>query len=282
MRRRREVPVKLSLFAVKKHYRIVRNMIEGNRSRLWAVTALVLAGVVVGYVLITRFGDFRPSAPQRPQVSGRPDDREVVHPKIRTLEEIAQYTAGRPIPEPTTERAVGDTEDDDHILGNPDATITIIEYTNLDNLYARLMHQKLKELVEEDQNVNLMFRHFPFPSHPFDVEAAEMSECVYLQLGHDGFWEYIDRTFKDGLFDKSDIIRHAMEVGADEKTMEKCMEKDDAYNSVRVESRDALIYSGVSTTPSFFFRDNRTEEIRYMQGADTMSFIRSVVDEMLK
>ena len=88
--------------------------------------------------------------------------------------------------------------DDDPIIGNPDAPITIVEFSDFQCPFcARFNAQTLPSIMEEyiDQGkVKLVFRDFPIQSiHPNALPAAVAAECANEQ---DKFKEMHDVLFE--------------------------------------------------------------------------------------
>ncbi len=76
--------------------------------------------------------------------------------------------------------------DDDPIIGNPDAPITIIEFSDFQCPFCARFHiQTLPTLMEEyieKGTVKLVFRDFPIQSiHPNAVPASVAAECANEQ-----------------------------------------------------------------------------------------------------
>ena len=93
------------------------------------------------------------------------------------------YKGDIPLPEST-----------DHIYGNPNAQVTIIEYSDYECPFCKRIHSTLKKVVDESNgNVNWIYRHWPLHQHSFEKLAA--SECVAQIKGNDAFWKYSDLLF---------------------------------------------------------------------------------------
>ena len=78
------------------------------------------------------------------------------------------------------------SDDDDPIIGNPDAPITIIEFSDFQCPFCARFHvQTLPALMDEyiDQGkVKLVFRDFPIQSiHPNALPASVAAECANEQ-----------------------------------------------------------------------------------------------------
>ncbi|MDE2031316.1 MAG: thioredoxin domain-containing protein [Patescibacteria group bacterium] len=82
----------------------------------------------------------------------------------------------------------------DHIYGNPNAPVTIIEYADFECPYCKQFHPILKQIVDEsNNNVRWIYRHFPIHQHSFEELVA--AECVAKLKGNDAFWKYGDLLF---------------------------------------------------------------------------------------
>lgn len=83
---------------------------------------------------------------------------------------------------------------DDHILGNPNAAITIIEYSDFECPYCKKFHATLNQIVAESNgNVAWVYRHWPIHQNSFEKLVA--SECVAKIKGNDAFWKYSELLF---------------------------------------------------------------------------------------
>ena len=107
------------------------------------------------------------------------------------------------------------TDPDRHVLGDPDAPVTIVEYGDLECPYCRDAEPVLRRLVEEsDGRVRLVWRHLPlFQLHPHALAAALAAEAAG---GQGRFWEMQRLLFEhqDALSD-DDIVAYAAELGLD-------------------------------------------------------------------
>jgi len=85
----------------------------------------------------------------------------------------------------------------DHVAGNPDAPITIIEYSDFQCPFCSRAHPTVARVVEEsDGEINWVYRHFPLTNiHPAAYPASVASECVAELAGNDAFWVFTDTLF---------------------------------------------------------------------------------------
>ena len=103
----------------------------------------------------------------------------------------------------------------EHVLGNPDAPVTVVEYGDFECPYCAAAAPVLRQLVaESDGRVRLVFRHFPLAqNHPHALTAALAAEAAGAQ---GAFWEMHDLLFarQDRLSDAA-LRAYAEELGLD-------------------------------------------------------------------
>jgi protein-disulfide isomerase len=82
----------------------------------------------------------------------------------------------------------------EHVRGNPDAPVTIVEYGDYECPYCAAAEPVIRQLVEEsDGRVRLVFRNFPLAEpHPFALTAALAAEAAGAQ---GAFWPMHDLLF---------------------------------------------------------------------------------------
>jgi len=106
-------------------------------------------------------------------------------------------------------------EVDDHVLGNPDAAVTLLEYGDYECPYCGAAAPVLRRVVEEsDGQVRLVFRNFPLPSvHPFALTAALAAEAAGAQ---GAFWPMHELIFaRQERLDDAALRAYAEELGID-------------------------------------------------------------------
>ncbi|MEX2054393.1 MAG: thioredoxin domain-containing protein [Candidatus Colwellbacteria bacterium] len=88
---------------------------------------------------------------------------------------------------------------DDHIRGDINASVKLIEYSDLECPYCKRFHPEVATIVDRyGLDVAWVYRHLPLESiHPSARPLAEGSECVAELGGEDAFWEYIDYIFEN-------------------------------------------------------------------------------------
>jgi len=81
--------------------------------------------------------------------------------------------------------------DADHIIGNPDAPATVIEYSDIDCPFCKQLHGTLEQLVSEGK-IKWVYRHAPIAQlHPFAYVKSVATECVATTSGTEAFYTYL-------------------------------------------------------------------------------------------
>lgn len=175
-------------------------------------------------------------------------------------------------------------EDRDHIRGEKNAKITIIEYSDLECPFCKQFHATMKNLVANNNgNVNWVYRHFPLDGlHRKARQEAESSECAAEQ---GKFWEYSDKIFEvtpsnDGL-DLATLPDLAKQAGVkDIKKFSDCVSSKKYAQKVQEDADDANAAGGQGT-PYSIILGTKGEKIP-ISGALPESSIQSAIDTLLE
>lgn len=83
----------------------------------------------------------------------------------------------------------------DHIKGDPNAPVTIVEYANFQCSHCASMNPVLEEAIENSNGgFNIIFRNYPMANFPNSTAAAAAAEAAGLQ----GYWQtYADKLFAE-------------------------------------------------------------------------------------
>jgi protein-disulfide isomerase len=145
----------------------------------------------------------------------------------------------------------------DHIIGNLNAKIVIVEYSDLECPYCKVFHATMHKVVENNNgNIAWVYRHSPIAQlHPKSFHESEATECAFEQGGNDAFWKYIDRLFEvtpsnNGL-DVAELPKIAEYVGLNVTSFNDCLASGKFTNKIQADIDDG-VKAGVNGTPSSF------------------------------
>jgi protein-disulfide isomerase len=163
-------------------------------------------------------------------------------------ESDAVAAGGNPSPAMLMDAVVAQTR---HFKGDPDAPITIVEFSDFRCPYCgRFTNDAGRQIDEQYVDAGLVrfgYQHFAFLG-PESQTAAEASECAAEQ---DAFWEYHDVLFGSQAGVRVDGLRQfADELGLDVEAFDDCLGSGKYASLVRGETASAQSL-GVTGTPSF-------------------------------
>jgi protein-disulfide isomerase len=113
----------------------------------------------------------------------------------RTTEEIEAEAAQR---EAAREQQLAEAIAGDPVRGNPDAPVTIVEYSDFQCPFCARGFETMEQVLEKyPQDVKFVFKHFPLDSiHPWARPAAIASVCAAEQSA-EAFWTLHDAYFEN-------------------------------------------------------------------------------------
>lgn len=179
------------------------------------------------------------------------------------LDDVSEQTAA-PIPADQLVPA------DAHVLGNPDAPVTIVEFGDLECPYCAAAAPVLRQVVEASAGqVRLVFRHFPlFEIHPHALSAALAVEAAAAQ---GRFWEMQAALFEhQDQLGEAGLADRAEELGLDGASVVGDAAQQHAA-PVQRDYADALA-AGVQGTPTLF-----VDGVRY-RGRVTADGLRAAIE----
>ena len=179
--------------------------------------------------------------------------------------------------------------DNDPIIGNPDAPITIIEFSDFQCPFcARFYTQTLPLIYEEyiePGKVKLVFRDYPIQSiHPNAVPAAIASECANEQGKfkemHDTLFEKQNEWGKQKTADALSLFsQYATKIQLEQEVFDSCLTSGKYIEEISKDLDDGRDY-GVTGTPGFFIGNDQIGYVE-LKGAQPFESFKKVIDSQL-
>jgi protein-disulfide isomerase len=145
---------------------------------------------------------------------------------------------------------------DDHVLGKPDAPITIVEYASLTCPHCAEFDRdtlpKIKEKWIDTGKAKLVFRDFPLDG--LALRAAAVARCAPA----DRYFGYIDILFHSqrNWATASDPIQALSRIarlgGMSDQQFQTCINNAELQKSIAASRQTAEKEYGVDSTPTFF------------------------------
>jgi len=188
-------------------------------------------------------------------------------------DETAPVVVPDPEPEEVVYSDVPGISADDHVLGDPNASVVIIEYSDLECSFCERHYPTMKSIEEEyGDQVAIVFRHFPLSFHPEAVPAAQAAECANEQ---GQFWAFHNKLFEnqDDLGDEF-YFETATNLGLDTTAWQTCYDSDKYVEEIAAEM-NAGAAAGVKGTPATFVNG------QLVSGAVPLDTFKSLIDAEL-
>ena len=182
--------------------------------------------------------------------------------------------------------------DDDAVLGDKDAPVEIIEFSDFQCPFCRKFwtetFDQLKTNYIDTGKVKLVYRDFPLESlHPMAQKSAEAAECADDQ---GKFWEYHDKMYgEQNIIDSGsvegpvkgtaqytvdDLKKWAKDIGLDSSEFDACLDDGKYEDEVNKDFQDGGS-AGVQGTPSFFINGKQ------LSGAQPYSAFQAAIESEL-
>jgi len=114
--------------------------------------------------------------------------------------------------------SIAEITKDDHILGDINAPVKIVEFSDTECPFCKRFHQTMEQIIDEygkTGQVAWVYRHFPLDSlHSKARKESEALECA----GEQGkFWEYTSSVYKttpsNNKLDPNQLFKIAIDLG---------------------------------------------------------------------
>ncbi|HEX5706259.1 MAG TPA: thioredoxin domain-containing protein [Pyrinomonadaceae bacterium] len=151
--------------------------------------------------------------------------------------------------------------DDQPSKGNPQASVTVVEFTDFQCPSCAQQYPVIERIMREyGDRVRLVVRDFPLSQHADAVKAAEAAEAAREQ---GKYWEYVAVLFRNQSALGADKLKlYATQLGLDRARFDAAL--DSGKHAEKVE-RDVLDGQklGVNGTPTFYVNGKRLSERSY-------------------
>jgi protein-disulfide isomerase len=163
---------------------------------------------------------------------------------------------------------------DQPVLGNANALVTIVEFSDFQCPFCARAHTTLEEVRRRyGSDVRIVWRNHPLAFHTHAMDAAEAAMEVFAQQGSTGFWRYHDTLFANQrALGRADLERYASLQGID---MARFRDRLDRHVHRAAIDADARLGEGLGATgtPAFFVNG------RFLSGAQPIERFADLIDE---
>ena len=181
----------------------------------------------------------------------------------------------------TNGKSVTEINDDDFVIGNLDAPITIIEYASLSCSHCADFHvNKLPKLIEEfvdTGKAKIVFRDFPF-NWPALVGSMVL-RCVPSELRYqytDALYQLQSRwVVRDKVKIKQELYKIMQSGGMTKAQFNECLGNKELENLILQGIINAQEEFNIKSTPSFIING------KLLEGNKPIKDFRQIIDKIL-
>ena len=224
-----------------------------------------LTGVVIVQVLLLVFIAYKMSA-----ISGIAVDQPTGNAIADT---IPQARPSAPVPSAVPSVDMTKLVDDDTILGDKNAPVTIVEFSDYECPFCERFYSQTFGQIEDKYiktgKVKFVYRDFPLSFHANAQKAAEAAECA----GEQGkYFEMNKKLFEGGVSGGvTSFKQYASDIGLDKTEFNTCLDSGTMAPEVQKDFIDGQ-KAGVSGTPAFFING------KLLTGAQPFSAFKQIID----
>lgn len=235
------------------------NTNKNNNTNIIA-SAIIIAGVLITGAILLK--DIKP--------------KDKASDDVNAKEEVANFN----------DINIKSVDENDHILGDKDAIIKIVEYSDTECPYCRIFHTTMHKVVEATGGkVAWVYRHFPILElHSNALVEAIATECAFEQGGNDTFWKYVDgiyaKTESKNNFTEEKLKALAKELNLDMESFNTCLDTLKYNEKVEKDMTDG-VNAGVRGTPSNFILKNG-KIVDMIGGAGSYEAIMQKINALMK
>lgn len=188
---------------------------------------------------------------------------------------------GQPTEQVPTTGEIRPVDENDHVRGNPNAPIVMIEYSDFDCPFCKNFHDTMNKVMAKygtEGKVAWVYRHLPLEQlHPSAPLIAQASECVAELGGNDAFWKFADLVFGErGTNEPTNTSRlseFAVTAGVGAGAYEACIADGRTKPLVDEDFKDALNAGGKGTPYTLVLVGGQQGVISGAQPFETVSQI---------
>lgn len=199
-------------------------------------------------------------------------------------------TSNEVLQAPTQEQAdttntIRPVSEDDYILGNPNASIVMIEYSDYDCPFCKQFHTTMHQILDEygvTGRLAWVYRQFPLVDlHPNATSISEAALCVGDIGGNSAFWTFSDIVFESRQNSEftniTKLPEFAVAAGVDKALFNDCVASDRMLDDLKADMADGLA-AGAQGTPYTVIQVGNQQEV--INGALPYDAVKAIVENL--
>lgn len=217
----------------------------------------------------------------------------IIAPRIGNT--IASSGTQLPIPEntPPLSGPIKISLDNDAVMGNIDAPVTIIEFADFECPFCKKSFEELFPQLKRDYidtgKVKFVYRDFPLDFHENARKEAEAAECARDQGGDASYYRYHDQIYIQTKSNGTGLALTQLPViaktlGLNTLQFQQCLDSSKYADEVEKDYQDGMS-AGITGTPGWFIgksNNDNTITAPAVEGAQPYAVFKTLIEEQLK
>ena len=184
---------------------------------------------------------------------------------------------------PNTENPITNTSFQaaaDPVLGNPNASVTIVEYGDFECPICGQVYPTITALLEEyPDQVKLIFQNFPIENkHKYAQKAAEAAECANIQGKFEVYYNILFQN-QDAL-EVDDLKQYAVGLGLETQAFDDCLDSGAMAEEVALDKSEGIAI-GLQGTPTFYITGPNSVTAETVLGNEPITVFEAIIDAQL-
>ena len=191
-----------------------------------------------------------------------------------------------------TAKAVQPVSAEDHIRGDANALVKVIEFSDFECPYCKSFHSSMKQMMDDygkDGKVAWVYRHFPIDEiHPKARKEAQAAECAGEIGGNNAFWAFVDRLYEiapsNNKLDLAQLPQIAEFVHLDKVKFAACLSGDEHGGKyaahIEANQKDGAAAGGSGTPYTLVISPKG--KIFPINGAERYSAVKATIEAALQ
>lgn len=244
---------------------------ENNQTQNTNNSMALPAAIIVAAVLIAGAWVYSTSVKNGPSTANQPSNQLAQVSNTPQAETIVM----KPI-DPAT----------DHIRGNLNAPVKIVEYSDLECPFCKMFQGTMQQVMATyGDKVAWIYRNYPIDQlHPKARTSAEGAECANAQGGNGKFWAYVDKYFSmtpsNNQVDLAILPQIAQSIGLDVNKFNACVGAKTYEAAINASIQDAQ-GAGAQGTPYSVVIARNGQKFP-INGAEPYNQVKAIIDQALQ
>jgi protein-disulfide isomerase len=198
----------------------------------------------------------------------------------------AQQGNNQPAGPVAVDQVVKGVQKDDYVVGNRDAKVVIVEFSDSECPFCKLFHDTMNKLMNEygdSGKVAWVYRHYPIPQlHQKAKAEAIAQECAGKLGGNEAFWKFTNNLYavtpSNAGLDHTQCGAMATKAGVDAAAFASCVKNQDTLPEVEADIKEGEAL-GVNGTPQSFLIVNGKQTA--IEGAQRYESVKQMIEQAL-